>query len=118
MRLISIQRSQGIYYTPTVTKGSEHILSKTISCVLKPRHIFIDHFGVSDFAVVQLLEVGFKLIAMNVFGSFALFTGTAVDFSVEDGICMILQQMGTHKINFASCEVLRTQTSFYVFFVF
>lgn len=79
---------------------------------------FIDHFGVSDFAVVQLLEVGFKLIAMNVFGSFVLFTGTAVDFSVEDGICMILQQMGTHKINFASCEVLRTQTSFYVFFVF
>lgn len=68
----------------------------------------------STFAVVQLLEVGFKIIARNVFGSFVLFTRTAVDFSVEDCICMILKQMGTYEVNFASCEVLRTQTSFFL----
>ncbi len=72
---------------------------------------FIDHFEVS---VVQLLEVGFKIITRKVLGSFVLFTGTTVDFSVEDGICIILKQMCTYEVNFASCEVLRTQTSFFL----
>lgn len=71
---ISIQRSQGIYHTTTVTKGSEHILNKTILCVLKPTH-FIDHFEVSNFAVVQLLEVGFTIVAMNVFRFFCVIYG-------------------------------------------
>lgn len=73
--------------------------------------LFIDHFEVS---VVQLLKVGFKIITRNVLGSFVLFTGTTVDFGVEDGICIILKQMGTYEVNFASCEVLRTQTSFFL----
>lgn len=57
-----------------MTKGSEHILNKTILCVLKPTH-FIDHFEVSNFAVVQLLEVGFTIVAMNVFRFFCVIYG-------------------------------------------
>lgn len=76
---------------------------------------FNDDFEVSNFAVVQLQEVSRVLKRYECFRFFVLLTKTAVDLISEDQFYVILKQMGTYEINFLSCMVLRTQTSFCVF---